>query len=89
MAVDEFSFPKLLAAGIDHMLLQYFSLTLIAEVTFCMETQQACSKDMTAAHSALVCSSNPELARFPPLGSAFMNLGLLRVNQFSLGKLSA
>ena len=89
IAADYFSFPKLLAASVEHMLLQCFSLAVIAEVMFCMEMQQARSKDITAAHSTLVRSSNPALARFSPLGSAIVNLGLLRVNQCSAGKPSA
>lgn len=55
-AADYLSFPKLLAAGIEHMLLQLFSLPVTAEIMFCMDTQQAHSKNMTAAHRALVCS---------------------------------
>lgn len=69
-----FSFPKMLAASLEHMLLQCFSLPVIAEVMFCMEMQQTRSKDTTAAHSALVCSSDPGLPHSSPLGSAFVNL---------------
>lgn len=53
---------------------------VIAEIMFCTEMQQAHHKDMTAALSALVCSSNPTLAHFSLLGSGLVNLGLLGVN---------
>jgi len=76
IAADDFSFHRLLTAGVERMLLRCLSLTVMAEVTVCMETQQACSEDLTAAHSACVHSSKPALACFSTLGPVFVNLAL-------------
>lgn len=80
IAVDCFNFPKLLAAGVEHMLLQRFSLPVIAEVHVLHGN---------AASTQQRHDSSPALAHSSPLGSAFVNLCLQRENLCSVGKPSA